>query len=129
MTIGEFQSTSTFVASPTAGRMVTMARKGGHVLRVLTDLAAILLFFRCDAATSGMRALLCSGHTITSLEPFGQQAFGPRKVSRNTSEADRWSGCPIGGMGRTVSDIGSGCVISATAGSIRLGRLPAVFWL
>ena len=55
----------------------------------------------------------------------GQPAFGPRKFLRSTSEADRWSGCPIGGMGRTVSDTGSGCVVAATAGLIRLGRSPA----
>jgi hypothetical protein len=53
---------SAFIASPTAARMVTMARKGCHVFRILADLATVLLLIRCNTATSGMRALLCSGH-------------------------------------------------------------------
>jgi hypothetical protein len=39
-----------------------------------------------------------------------------------------WSGCPIGGMGITVSETGSGCAVATTAVLIRLERLPAVFW-
>jgi hypothetical protein len=44
-----------------------MARKCCHVFRILADLAAVLLLIRSNAATSGMRALLWSGHTGTSL--------------------------------------------------------------
>ena len=44
-----------------------MARKGCHVFRILADLATVLLLIRCNTATSGMRALLCSGHASTSL--------------------------------------------------------------
>jgi hypothetical protein len=43
--------------------MVTMAGKSRHVLRVLADLTTVLLLVRCNTATGGMRALLCSGHT------------------------------------------------------------------
>jgi hypothetical protein len=52
--------------SPPAARMVTMARKRCHVFRILADLAAVLLLIRCNAATSGMRALPCFSHTRTS---------------------------------------------------------------
>jgi hypothetical protein len=55
-----------FSASPPAARMVTMARKRCHVFRILADLAAVLLLIRCNAATSGMRALPCFSHTVTS---------------------------------------------------------------
>jgi hypothetical protein len=44
-----------------------MARKGCHVFRILADLATVLFLIRCNTATSGVCALLCSGHTSTSL--------------------------------------------------------------
>jgi hypothetical protein len=63
----ELRSTAAFIVSPTAACMVTMARKGCHVFRILADLATVLFLIRCNTATSGVCALLCSGHTSTSL--------------------------------------------------------------
>jgi hypothetical protein len=52
----------------------------------------------------------------------GQPLFGPRKLLRSTSNADRWSGSPSGGMAGAINDTGGGCVV-ATAAVIRLLNL------
>jgi hypothetical protein len=58
----DFQSTSASIASPTAGRMVTMARKVGRVFRVLTDLGSstfaspVRRSYKRDARTSLFRS-------------------------------------------------------------------------
>ena len=51
-----------YSALSTAVRVITMARKRRYILRVLADLAAVLLLIRRHTATGRVRALLCFGH-------------------------------------------------------------------
>jgi hypothetical protein len=62
-----------------------MAREGSHVLGVLTDLAAVLLFFRGHAATSWMRALPGYCHTGS----FSPSSFRSSQKGANDQETQK----------------------------------------
>jgi hypothetical protein len=65
-----------------------MARKGCHVLGILADLATVLLLFRCNTATCGMRALSRSCHTSTSLPSY--RRFCKEQGSTLFCDAEGW---------------------------------------